>query len=165
MATAGTIQNFLDHEHVHYTVLDHTRAYTAQEVAAATHVSGRDIAKTVMVKLRPELRMVVLPAHHHVSLDLLAEAWGEEPRLATEDEFQARFPGCELGAMPPFGNLFGVPVCVSEALTLDPEIVFRAGSHTRCIRIAYKDFARLVKPQVLRCSHIWEGPPRAEPGF
>jgi Ala-tRNA(Pro) deacylase len=135
---------------VRYLVIKHAPAFTAQDVAAAAHVSGREMAKAVMVKIDGEMTMVVLPASTKVDLTRLLDATGaQEVELAHEHEFATLFPGCELGAMPPFGNLFGLPTMVAEELTEDDEIAFNAGSATEVIRLSYCDYERLVRPRVL----------------
>lgn len=140
---------FLDANHVKYVTIRHSPAYTAQEVAAAAHISGTQIAKTVMVKLDGRMAMAVVRATDQVDLDLLRGATGASScELAGEAEFQGLFPQVELGAMPPFGNLYGLPVYVDEALARDARIAFNAGTHTELIQLAYDDFARLVQPQV-----------------
>jgi Ala-tRNA(Pro) deacylase len=144
------LKEFLDREGVKYVVLTHSPAYTAQEIAALAHVPGKELAKTVVVKLDGKLAMAVLPASQRVELARLREVVGaKRAQLATEAEFRDRFPGCDLGAMPPFGNLYGMDVYVADGLTEDEEIAFNAGSHTELIRLAYRDFARLVQPKVL----------------
>src|SRR6267143_1348055 len=144
------LKEFLDGRKVKYMSLTHSPAYTATEVAESTHIPGRELAKTVMVKLDAKMAMVVLPSTRKVDLNLLRESVGaEEAMLATEAEFKSLFPECELGAMPPFGNLYGMDVYVAKSLAEDPEIVFTAGSHTELMRLAYKDFERLVKPKVV----------------
>jgi Ala-tRNA(Pro) deacylase len=163
MAVVGRVREFLDGQGIKYTVISHFKAFTAQEVAALTHVHGKDVAKTVIIKFGDKLVMVVIPAHHHVVMETLAGALGGEPRLATEAEFGDSFPQCERGALPPLGNLYGLPVWVSEALTRDEEIVFSAGTHTDAIRMKYADFDRLVKPRIISCSQVAIGLPRAEP--
>jgi len=141
---------FLDDHSVRYVTVSHSAAFTAQEIAASAHVPGRELAKTVMVKLDGKLAMAVLPASRQVDLALLAEVGAvTDVRLATEEEFAECFPGCELGAMPPFGNLYGMDVYVAESLAEDEEIAFNAGSHTELIRLRYADFERLVHPRVL----------------
>ena len=145
------LKEFLDSHHVKYVTISHSPAYTAQEIAARAHVPGRELAKTVMVKADGEMLMAVLPASYRVVLDLLKQAAGaEHVELATEEEFRDRFPGCEPGAMPPFGNLYGMEVFVSESLAEDEEIAFNAGNHTELIRLAYHDFEHLVEPQVVK---------------
>jgi Ala-tRNA(Pro) deacylase len=141
------LKEYLDTENVRYVSLKHSQAYTAQEVAATAHVSGKELAKTVMVKIDGEMTMVVLPASSQVDLRRLQEAVGSrDVELAAEQEFADDFPDCELGAMPPFGNLYGMKVFVSPALRQEEEIAFNAGSHSELIRLTYKDFDRLVHP-------------------
>jgi Ala-tRNA(Pro) deacylase len=147
------LKEFLDSHNVRYTVMFHSTAYTAQEIAARAHVAGKDLAKTVILKIDGELVMAVLPASEHVDTYALKKASDAETvRLASEFEFKNKFPDCELGAMPPFGNLYGMRVFVEESLTQEEEIAFNAGSHTELVRIAYQDFARLVNPTVLKFS-------------
>ena len=150
---AQKLMEFLDANQVKYVMTTHSTAYTAQEVAALAHIRGRDMAKTVIVNMEGKLAMAVLPASKHVDLSLLkAVAGAKTVALATEAEFRGKFPECETGAMPPFGNLYGVPVFVEESLTKDKEIWFNAGTHNELMRIAYADFDRLVKPTVTRFS-------------
>jgi Ala-tRNA(Pro) deacylase len=150
---ANRLKRFLDEQGVHYSSLVHPMAYTMQHTAEATHIPGSMMAKTVMVKLDGRMAMVIVPASSRVSLTALAKAVGvSEAVLASEAEFDALFPDVEGGAMPPFGNLYGVPVYVSEAFTHNPWIAFNAGTHTEVLEIAYADFDRLVQPAVLRCS-------------
>ena len=147
------LKEFLDSQNVKYVVISHSRAVTSQEVAASAHISGKEMAKTVMVKLDGKMAMAVLPASSRVNLDLLREASGaKQVDLAAELEFRELFPECEPGAMPPFGNLYGLPVFVSESLTKDEEIAFNAGSHTELIKLSYKDFERLVEPKITKLS-------------
>ncbi len=145
------LKEFLEDYGVSYECIKHATVYTAQEIAAATHIPGRELAKTVMIKADGRLIMTVLPASQRVDLLLLKEAIGARTvELAREQEFKDMFPGCTVGAMPPFGNLYGIEVYVEEALASEERITFNAGSHTEVMRIAYKDFARLVKPKVAR---------------
>ncbi len=149
------LKEFLDQNRVKYVSLRHSTAYTAQEIAASAHVKGRTMAKSVVVKLGGKLALAVLPAKYHVSLEKLKAASGaSSAELATEEEFIKAFPGCETGAMPPFGNLFGLAVYVDETLSRDEEIAFNAGSHTELIQMAYADFARLVVPKVARFAEL-----------
>ena len=144
------LRDFLDANRVKYVTITHSPAHTAQDVAAAAHISGKEMAKTVMVKVDGEMMMVVLPASTKVEFTRLLDATGaQEVELANEEEFKDLFPGCELGAMPPFGNLFNLKTLVAEELTEDEEIAFNAGSATELIKLAYKDFERLVQPRVL----------------
>jgi Ala-tRNA(Pro) deacylase len=147
------VKAFLDAHGVKYVGISHSKAYTAQGIAAIAHISGRELAKSVIVKLDGDLAMAVLPASYQVDLDALRHATGvREAELATESEFKRHFPDCETGAMPPFGNLYGIPVYVDESLTEDHEIAFNAGSHYELIKMAYLDFERLVKPEVMEFS-------------
>jgi Ala-tRNA(Pro) deacylase len=149
MPTA-TLTQLLDHEGIRYITIQHSRAYTAQEVAAAAHVRGKDMAKTVVTKLDGKPVLVVLPAGEKVNLDQLrANTGAREVELATEQEFATLFPGCELGAMPPFGNLYGLDTYVTKSLAADEEIAFNAGTHTELIRMPYRDFERVVHPKPL----------------
>jgi len=144
------LREFLDANHVKYQIIQHSKAYTAQEIAARAHVSGQELAKTVMLKIDSGLVMAVLPASDHVDIAAVKKQTGaENVRLASELEFNGCFPDCETGAMPPFGNLYGLTVFVEESLARDKQIVFNAGSHTELMQLAYEDFARLVQPQVM----------------
>jgi Ala-tRNA(Pro) deacylase len=150
---ASQIKEFLDDRRVPYEVIPHSPAYTAQGVAAAAHVKGLELAKTVIVKVDGAFAMAVLPAPYKVDFDKLKAAIGsDQVDLASEAEFQSLFPDCELGAMPPFGNLYGIDVYVAQSLTQDEQIAFNAGTHTDLIRMAYRDFEGLVKPKILRFS-------------
>ena len=144
------LAKFLDEHHIKFTTISHSVAYTAQGIAALTHTPGEEMAKTVIVKIDEQLAMAVLPASCHVDLAMLrAGTAATTISLAHESEFMDRFPGCETGAMPPFGNLYGMPVFVDASLAKDKEIAFNAGSHRELMRLAYDDFVRLVQPTVL----------------
>ncbi len=143
------LERYLRENGVVFETRHHPRAVSAQEVAAAEHVPGRMLAKTVMVMADERLVMLVLPAPQQVDLGKTTAALGvKEARLADEAEFEGAFPDCEVGAMPPFGNLYGVPVYVEEALAEDEQIVFRAGTHTDTMSVRYADFEKLVTPVV-----------------
>ncbi|NHZ73247.1 MAG: deacylase [Nitrospirae bacterium] len=147
------LREFLDQNSVKYVSISHSPVYTAQEIAASAHIPGQELAKTVMVKLDGDMAMAVLPASFQVDLDQLrATAGAGEVDLATEEEFKGLFPGCEPGAMPPFGNLWGMPVFACQTLAEDEEIAFNAGSHTELVKLSFADFARLVEPKVARFS-------------
>lgn len=144
------LKEFLDHEGIKYVSIVHSTAYTAQEVAASTHITGRELAKTVIVELDGKMAMAVLPANRKIVLQDLREVTGcDQVKFASEEEFRRRFPDCETGAMPPFGNLYGMEVFIAESLTHNEEITFNAGSHTEVIKLRYEDFERLVKPRVV----------------
>lgn len=145
------LKEFLDRNRVKYVTISHSSAYTAQEIAGLAHVSGKELAKTVMVKLDGKMAMAVLPATDRVDLNLLkATAGSRTAELATEGEFKGAFPDCDVGAMPPFGNLYGMDVFVAARLAEDEEIAFNAGSHTELVKLSYKDFERLVAPKLGR---------------
>jgi len=144
------VKKMLDNQHVKYMCINHSPAFTAQETAAAAHISGRNLAKIVMIKADGKLAMVVLPANHHVDFGALRDALGwKNADLANETEFKKQFPECEVGAMPPFGNLYNMPVYVSSWLAMFDQIIFNAGSHSELIQMAYRDFEKLVKPKVI----------------
>lgn len=149
------LKRFLDSYNIRYVVISHSVAYTAGGIAALTHIPGKEVAKTVMVKVDDALAMAVVSASQHVDLELLKAATkAKVVRLAVEDEFKNRFPDCETGAMPPFGNLYGMSVFADEALSRDQEIVFNAGSHRELVRLAWKDFERLVQPRVMELAEV-----------
>ena len=144
-----TLTKFLDDNNVKYVTVRHSIAYTAQQVAESAHISGNEIAKTVIVKLDDRLAMAVVRGTDQVDMDLLRGAAGaDKAELATEAQFQGKFPGVDVGAMPPFGNLYDMPVYVDESLTRDERIAFNAGTHSELIQLGYADFERLVKPTV-----------------
>ncbi len=145
------LKEALDEAKISYEVYQHPLAYTAQEVATAQHLSGKEMAKVVILKLDDNLVMGVIAASQKINLTSVRASLGaKEVRLATEDEFSGRFPECEIGAMPPFGSLFGLPVFVDPALEKDEYVYFNAGNHMQTVRLKYEDFARLVKPQRAR---------------
>ena len=143
------LREFLDMNKIKYVAIGHSPAFTAQQIAASAHIPGKELAKTVMIKIDSRMAMAVLPASHKVDFEMLKDVVGtENVELATEREFKDLFPECEIGAMPPFGNLYGMNVYVAESLTDDEDIAFNAGSHTELIKMAYDDFEKLVKPRV-----------------
>ncbi len=147
------LRAFLDSNHVNYQLISHPTAYTAQGTAATSHVGGDELAKAVIIKLDDAFAMAVLPASRRIDLTTLQTAAGAKSiRLASELEFKDLFPDCETGAMPPFGNLYGMQVFVEESLAGNKEIAFNAGSHTELMRLAYADFYRLAQPTVLKFS-------------
>ena len=145
-----SLKKFLDEHNVRYVTVTHSPAYTAQEIAASAHVKGKELAKTVMLKVGEKLVMAVLPASMQIDFAALRHALhAQAVALASEREFKGLFPECEVGAMPPFGNLYGLDVYVADVMAEDDEIAFNAGSHTELVKLAYRDFAHLVKPTVL----------------
>jgi len=147
------LKEFLDSNSVKYVVIKHSAAFTAQEIAASAHIPGKELAKTVMVKVDGKMSMAVVPASYRVDMQRLKEVAGAgSVDLASEQEFKDMFPACEVGGMPPFGNLYDMDVFVAKSLAEDEEIAFNAGSHTELIRLAYGDFERLVQPTVGKLS-------------
>jgi Ala-tRNA(Pro) deacylase len=147
---AAKLKEFLDAQGVKYVSIRHSTAYTAQEIAASAHVRGREMAKTVIVRLDGRLAMAVLPASPKVDVQRLRDAVGaKNVEIVGEQDFRDAFPGCEVGAMPPFGNLYGMEVYVDPRLSADEEIAFNAGTHTELIRMSYRDFERLTQPKVV----------------
>ena len=149
------LKEFLDENKVKYITISHSPAYTAQEIAARVHIKGKEIAKTVLVKIDGKLAMAVLPGSFKINFENLKRVIGSDNvRLADEHEFKDKFPDCEVGAMPPFGNLYGVDVFVANSLAEDEEIAFNACSHSRLIKMAYSDFEKLVKPVRLEFAYL-----------
>ena len=150
---AKKLKEYLDSNDVKYVSVSHSKAYTAQEIAASAHIPGKELAKTVMIKIDGHLAMAVLPASYKVDFALLQKTLNaDRVRLAYEQEFKDRCPDCEVGAMPPFGNLYNLDVYVAQSLTEDEEIAFNAGTHTELIKMKYKDFERIVSPKILMFS-------------
>ena len=148
------LEQFLHEQHTSYETIRHARAVTAQETAASAHIRGSLLAKTVMVNIDGRLAMVVLPAARRVHFGRLRQATGASAaELATESEFRDLFPDCEVGAMPPFGNLYGIEVYVDESLVTDADIAFNAGTHTEVMRMPYREFERLVAPHHVHMMH------------
>jgi len=144
------LKALLNAHEIKFVSILHSPAFTAQEVAASVHVPGHQVAKSVMVKIDGRLAMAVLPATTRVNLDQLRQITGaDDVELAKEYEFAAIFPNCEVGAMPPFGNLFDLDVYVAEDLARDEMIAFNAGTHTEVIQMRYADYERLVRPKVV----------------
>ena len=145
------LKKFLDQHGIRYLLMSHAPAYTALEIAQASHIPARELAKTVMVKIDGQMTLAVVPASEQVDLEsLTAEANAREIQLAHEEEFEGLFPDCEVGAMPPFGNLWKLPVYASTTLAEDPYISFCAGSHHEVMTLAFEDFNKLVEPRIRR---------------
>jgi len=138
----------LDENKVRYQVLQHPEAVSAQRIAQAEHVKGRHHAKVVVVKADDAHLMMVLPADHHIDLEKTGKATGKPVSLGKEQEFKSLFPDCAIGAMPPFGNLYGLPTYVDRDLAEQDYIVFEAGTHTDAIKMSYRDYEKIVKPKV-----------------
>lgn len=149
MAVSDRLKKLFEEEKVAYELMVHSETYTAQEKAAGMHVPGAQLAKVVMVKADGKLIMLVLSAEHNIDFGRVKKALGaKDISLAREEDFADLFPDCDLGAMPPFGNLYGIPVWVEENLAQQESIVFNACTHYEAARIAYSDYERLVSPRV-----------------
>lgn len=147
------LTEFLEQNEVAFDTIPHAQAFTAQEIASAAHIPGKEMAKTVVVKIDGDFALVVLPASDWVSLERLKAVTGAKSvEIASEDEFREVFPECEVGAMPPFGNLWGLNVFVEERLREDEQIAFNAGDHKELVKLAYGDYERLVEPVVAKLS-------------
>jgi Ala-tRNA(Pro) deacylase len=145
------LTDFLDEHRIKYVVIHHSLAFTAREIAVSAHIPRKEVAKTVIVKVDGKPMMCVLPASQMVDFAELRRVLGVNSAvLATEREFNSLFPDCEIGAMPPFGNLFNMDVTVAESLAEDEEIAFNGGTHRELVRMAYKDFEQLAKPRRLK---------------
>jgi Ala-tRNA(Pro) deacylase len=155
MAVVKRVQEFLESHGVQFEVAPHREAYTGQGVAAACHVSGKALAKVVIIKRGTGLVMTVLPAPCKVGMERLEQVFGMPGvSIAPEREFAGLFPDCDTGAMPPFGNLYGLEVYMDEELTRQPRIAFQAGNHQELVSMSSADFTRLVQPKVAEfCSH------------
>jgi len=156
------LRTCLEENGVAYERIHHHRDYTAMETAAHTHTPGKQFAKAVIVRIRGDYAMAVVPSNHVVDLERLASAFGgAEVALASEEEFQGLCPDCEEGAIPPFGNLYGLDVYVSPALARHERITCVAGHHAEAIRLDYRDFERLVNPKPVDLSVVDHGNPPA----
>jgi len=138
----------LNESKVRYEILHHPEAVTAQRIAQAEHVKGRHHAKVVMIKSGEERLMAVLPADHQIDLEKVGKVIGKTASLDSEKEFKSLFPDCAIGAMPPFGNLYGLPTYVDKNLAAQDYIVFEAGTHSDAIKLSYRDYEKIVKPRV-----------------
>lgn len=148
---AGKLTEFLDSHAIKYVKIAHSPAYTAREIAQSLHINGRKVAKTVIILIEGKMAMAVLPANCSIDFDHFRKTLGlKDAALATEGQFRDKFPDCEVGAMPPFGNLYDMEVYVDEHLAEDEDIFFNACFHTELIRMSYQDFARLVKPRLVK---------------
>jgi Ala-tRNA(Pro) deacylase len=158
MTCRQRLEAYLAEHRVSHRMDSHRPAFTAQQAAEAEHVSGHMFAKVVMVRSRGMLHMFVLPAPAHVDLERVADILGDpSARLATESEFVRRFPDCERGAMPAFGNLYGVPVHLDESIARSPRIAMQAGTHEDVLILDYGDFERLVHPLVDSFARVHHG--------
>lgn len=149
MSIARKIREFLETEHVEYEILEHELAYTALEIAQAQHIPGHQVIKSVVVKADGKWILCVLPATHKIDFDKLNQAFSfKDTCLANEGRVAALFPGCDVGAMPPFGRLAGIQVYVDSNLEENETVAFNAGTHTEMLKIHFQDFIRIEKPAV-----------------
>jgi Ala-tRNA(Pro) deacylase len=148
MSISMRLKTHLDENRIPYVLCEHSPSYTARGTAATLHVPGKEMAKTVVVRTGAQTCLAVLQACHHVDLERLSLAVGQSVRLATEAEMLDVFPDCELGAMPPLGEIYNLPVYVDKALAEDSEIVFNAGTQRQAIRMSFADFKRLARPTI-----------------
>ena len=143
------LEQYLRENDVPFETMTHRQAFTMPEVAAALHVPGGQVAKVVMVNADGKMIMLVIPASHRLNFAQVRALLGSRKvSLAKEEEFADLFPDCETGAIPPFGNLYDMPVYVEQALAQEANIVFRVGTHRHTMKVAYADFARLAQPTV-----------------
>jgi Ala-tRNA(Pro) deacylase len=164
------LKTFLEHNGIQYTQQTHATAYTAAGVASVSHVKGKEMAKAVMVLADDKLVMLVVPANTHIRLKQAKAALkAHQVLLSSEADFAHVFPDCEVGAMPPFGNLYGIPVFVDEALTQDKEIAFNAGNHRELIKMSYAEYERAVQPQTVNVAthtgHVYDEELMKDRGF
>jgi Ala-tRNA(Pro) deacylase len=138
----------LEQNNVQYEILRHAEAVTAQRIAEAEHVKGRHQAKVVMLKSGYQHLMMVLPADHHIDLEKVERILGQSVSIDKEADFRSLFPNTAIGAMPPFGNLYGLATYVDKRLAEQDYIVFEAGTHTDAVKISYGDYEKIVKPKV-----------------
>ncbi|MFN3872761.1 MAG: aminoacyl-tRNA deacylase [Ignavibacterium sp.] len=151
---SARLRSYLDENNIKYITIKHSPAFTAQEIAAVSHIPGKNLAKVVMINVKGKLAMAVLPASFKVNVEELKEQLGTDAvKLAHEKEFMNLFPDCEVGAMPPFGNLYGIDVYVEKDLTEDEYIYFNSCTHTELIQMRFDDFQKLVQPKVLDFAH------------
>jgi Ala-tRNA(Pro) deacylase len=149
------LKEFLDANKVKYVTIRHSTAFTAQETAASAHIPGKELAKTVVLRIDGRMTIAVLPASHKLDLPLLKKAVAaRDVEIAHEADFRDMFPGCDTGAMPPFGNLYGMDVLVDERLAESDEIAFNACSHSELVRLKYADYIKLVKPRIVSFSAL-----------
>jgi len=146
------LSEFLDQNGVRYLTIRHSPAFTSQEIAATAHIPGKEIAKTVIARIDGGISMIVVPASHMVDFSLVRKTLpAHSTELATEAEFKGLFPECEVGAMPPFGMMFGIPVVADISLAANEQIAFNAGNHYELIKMSYRDFERLNHPVLIKC--------------
>jgi len=149
MAKITDLFRYLNSNNAEFQVLEHDPAFSAHDVAAVAHVPESEMAKAVLIRIEDHYWMAVLRADQRINQQMIRRVFGaKNVQLAHEEDLGLLFPDCQIGAMPPFGNLYGLPVLVEECLAEDEEIVFNACTHTKAIRMKFKDFRRLAKPVI-----------------
>ncbi len=149
MAKITDLLRYLNSNKIEFQVLEHDPAFSAHDVAAVAHVPDSEMAKAVLIRIDDHFWMAVLRADQRVNEQMIRRVFGaKHVQLAHEEDLGVLFPDCQIGAMPPFGNLYGLPVLVEEGLADDDDIVFNACTHTKAIRMKFKDFRRLAKPVI-----------------
>ncbi len=148
MTIPARLKSHLDEAHVSYIPVPHVPTSGSQYSAMVLHVPGKDVAKTIVLHAGKRKLLAVLPASYHIDLKKLAGIVGSPVELLEERQYSRFFPDCEPGAVPPFGELYHLPVFLEKSLAGDPEIIFNAGTHTDAIRMSNADFLRLAKPRV-----------------
>jgi len=145
------LKKYLDENNIKYITIKHSEAYTSQEIAASAHIKGKEFAKTVILKINGKMAMAVLPASYKIDFKSLNNfGLGENIRLANEMEFKDKFPECEVGAMPPFGNLYDMNVFVAESLSKNKVISFNSGTHKELVKLKTLDYFNLVEPKIIK---------------
>ena len=139
----------LTRNNVRFEILHHTESFSAQGIAEAEHIKAEHHAKVVMVRAGEQHLMVVVPADRRVDLEKVEQITGRVVSLDTEFEFKSFFPDCQVGTMPPFGNLYDLPTFVDTSLTHEDYIVFEAGTHTEAINLSYAHYEQIVNPQIV----------------
>lgn len=158
------MRQYLDSFGIKYVTVSHSMAFTASDTARSAHLDTQDLAKVVMVKIDDRMAMLVLPANRMVDLEKLAEFTAADTiRLANEREFNDLFSECEHGAMPPFGNLYAIPVYADESLDKEEQIAFNAGTHSELVKMSYRDWVRLVTPTLGHFSQPRHEAPGGQP--
>ena len=151
MAKASDLQRYLNNNGIHYTILQHDPAFTAHSVAVATHVSDKQLVKSIVLQIDGRNWMAVLSADHRINTSLIRHAFGaRDVHLPHEEDLSTLFPDCQLGTMPPFGNLYGLPILMDDEVLADEEIYFTACSNTQVIRMRLTDYRKLVNPLIGR---------------
>jgi len=156
MAIPQRIRDYLDSQDVPYEPIHHSQAFTGQEVAHSLHMSGKRLAKAIVLAGDGKPVMAIIPASHRLNFqEFRAALEADRLEMLPEGELVKLFPDCDLGAIPPFGNLYGLGVWVERTVSDAEDVVFCAGTHEDCLRMRYSDFTKLTKPRLGRFSEAW----------